>query len=890
MGYAFNTNIYKTQTSEIEVQMAQVIRNFALQHFGHCTCTTMSCCDLCHFLQLLENCSGFINYDNLLNKPHFLQSQAIDKNSPEEGQNTSRQANVAFDDDGEDPVTDIPFDMNHYRVDNSQSVDLGDYLSRPVKVYSKTWTVGSTLDITSDNFTPWLGFFSHTPILKKLDNYYMVRCNLHLKFVINASPFYYGAAIACYQPLTNFNPGPIVISTGQEMVQLSQRPHIWLYPQDSQGGEIKVPFLYHKNWLNATSATDLTNMGKVSLQSVGALLNANGLGVGDVEISCFAWATDVEVAGPTIALAVQSKGKKKSKDEYSQDGVVSKPASAVAHAAGLLKEVPIIGPFATATQHAAEAVASIASLFGFTNTPVIDDIHQFQPTPFPNLASTDIGMPIDKLTVDAKNELSIDPCISGVQIDDELLISNLVQREAWIFDNVWTAANTANTGLFHAFVSPMMLRNVVNAQDTLRYFTPCAYVNNLFGNWRGDMIFRFKFICSKFHRGRVQINWDPIGDIGVTGNYTTQTYSRIIDITEETDVEILVPYTQPTSYLKTPDFGTHFGKTDTGTTDVGTIFNGIITMRVLNKQTSPVASADIRYMVFVRGADNLEFANPRNLLGTLSPYATQSKPFDKQLDEKLLGVSSSEADKNLNLIYMGERVVSLRQLMRRQCKYRSLVGTTTASATDYVKFRHELSRLPIYPGFDTSGLDQATGLVSLVAESYNWVNWTPLTFISLCFVGIRGSIIYSLNVHSHDTCGHVSIDRREGDHTVTESTLTTTMNTLPLLKSRLVVQEENSSCGVTITNQQTQAGITALVPMYSRFKFLMNSSLYRTEGTSADGSNKDCVRVVHTHTNPDASARNVIADLYVGAGTDVSLIFFLNTPALWDYDSYPTPL
>jgi hypothetical protein len=209
-----------------------------------------------------------------------------------------------------------------------------------------------------------------------------------------------------------------------------------LYPQNSQGGEFTLPFLYHKNWLNATSSTDLENMGTILLNSFGTLKNANGLTTDSINIKVYAWAEDIEVAGPTIELAVQSGSgksvrKHKAKDDEYGKGIISKPASAIARAAGALSEIPIIGPFATATSYAAGAVADIASLFGYTNVPVIDDVQPFYSKPFPNLASTDIGTPVEKLTLDSKNELSIDPKITGVDVEDELTIRSFVSRSIY---------------------------------------------------------------------------------------------------------------------------------------------------------------------------------------------------------------------------------------------------------------------------------------------------------------------------------------------------------------------------------------------------------------------------------------------------------------------------
>jgi hypothetical protein len=814
---------------------------------------------------------------------------------------SGQEQNVGFSDLDNNVISNMPHPMDYTKVDTSQNVLLGKFLERPVQIFTKSWAIGDTLDYGSDGFDPWQLFFNKTSIKKKLDNYYMVRCNLHLKFVINASPFYYGCAIAAYQPLTTFTPGYIKISSGTslENVSLSQRPHIYLYPQDSQGGEMVLPFLYHKNWLDATSSDELTAMGSVELSSFSVLANANGVVGESIDIIVYAWAEDIEVAGPTVALAVQSRDRKSSKnakDEYEHEGVVSRPASAIARAAGQLEKVPIIGPFATATSYAAGAVADIASLFGYTNVPVIDDVHSFRNHPYPNLASTDIGTPVEKLTLDAKNELSIDPKITGVDINDELMISSFVSRESFLFESSWLASDATDTGLFYCKVGPGLLRAQVGTNQTYVWATPMRHVSLAFKYWRGDIIFRFKFICSQYHRGRVRINWDPHGDIGTAGDYTTETYTQIVDITQETDVEFRVPYTQTVSYLRTYTGNAEVvKKTDTSTTNIGTLFNGIITMRVLNPQTSPVSSANIKVLAFVRGADNLEFACPQQIDSTNTLYEVQSQDvkLDQGIEECNLGVQESIADPNINNVYMGECIKSLRQLFRRSNQYLRIIDPGTPSTGSLMNvFKSNISRIPLYPGFDTDGVHIATGLTDPVDKAYNFVNWSHASWFSPCFVGQRGSYIYTANPHFTNSLSSFSIMRSSEVH---DSTTFVQAGSYVMPDVRFVRYFtntsflQNGSAGVSMVNQRSLSGNMTLLPMYSEYKFISNGTAHRTNGFAADGTDEDCMTVQWTaETSTTTDSANMCVDLYVAAGTDFNLVFFLNVPTIIVYDSLPT--
>jgi hypothetical protein len=382
-------------------------------------------------------------------------------------------------------------------------------------------------------------------IKRKLDNYAFIKCNLKLKIIINASPFYYGVVLVSYKPLPEYNPSVTPSNSLFEFIPLSQRPHIYLYPQNCQGGSMTLPFIYNSQWL-PTTADGISSMGLLSYNSFYDLLNANSVAGSTCDISFYAWADDVEVAGPTTILSLQSTGV----DEYSHAGTISKPASAMARMTGSLSKVPVIGPFMTATSMGMGAISNIASLFGYTNVPVIDDVHYFKNTNLPHLAATDIGNPVDKLSVDSKNELSIDPSICGVSLSDELNIATFCGRESYVAEFNWASTKVPGDGLYNWHVLPNHFRYVVEPSQRVFYTTPSYMVSICFKYWRGDVIYRLKFICTQYHKGRVEISWSPTGYNFNVANSSNQIYTQILDITETTDVEFRVPYLQSTAYPK----------------------------------------------------------------------------------------------------------------------------------------------------------------------------------------------------------------------------------------------------------------------------------------------------------------------------------------------------
>lgn len=837
----------------------------------------------------------------------IVQSKETQMGEETEGSDMVQQENVGYSDMSAGMDVKLTHDVSYLRGDTSQNVELGNFLKRPVLINTTTWSVGNTLDIASNNFKPWHLFFNKAAIKRKLDNYYMLKCNLKLKFVINASPFYYSGILVTYQPLTQFNPAPIVISSAlQEYTCISQRPHCYLYPQTSQGANLTLPFLYHKEWLDATSATDLQDMGTIYFGSLAALRTANGIAGTGCTIQTYAWAEDVEIAGPTLSLSVQSKEKNFSKkavkskhknDEYQHEGTISKPASAIARATGLLGNLPVIGPFMTATSYAADAASNIASLFGYTNVPVIDDVHAFRSAPFPQFASTDIGTPIEKATLDSKNELSIDPRICGVDLDDELIISKFVSREAYLVSSFWQAAHPVDHQLFAARVQPTIFNAAATTGGYLHYPTPMDMVAQTFDYWRGDIEFRFKFLASAYHRGRVRISWDPHSDISTNSDNTTEIYTKIVDITEDSDVSFIVPYTQPTAYLPTSGEDKRF-RPYTPLTNVITNnawSNGTIVVRVLTQQTSPVASADVVMAVFCRGCPNLEFAGPKQIDNRFSPYVVQSKEvsYDDDYSNKMeMGVRPSNAYDEINLVYMGEKVESLRTLMRRTAKEQVYSNNATTTAVSRMVHSMERRRLPLYPGYDPNGIHSARNNANTANVSYNYVPWNSITWFSVCFVGNRGAINWTANNYSNDnmvvTLGRMDKDANALSASFAGSSSGTTLNENEIARE-ITVSDITGMSGIAVTTVSTQSSLNLSAPMYSRFKFLSNSVTTRTLGSSVDDTTRDGIHLSAERmptSEPTANSKS-INYLYCSAGTDYNLIFFLNCPTLYYYDAVP---
>jgi len=583
------------------------------------------------------------------------------------------------------------------------------------------------------------------------------------------------------------------------------------------------------------------------------------------------------------------------KDEYGK-GPVSKVASNIASFAGELENVPSIKPFATATSFVAEATGRIASFFGWSNPPVIDDVHAYRSTIFPNFSSPEISNPTEKLTLDPKNELTVDSRTVGLDGTDELTIPSITQRESYLGSFGMTQANASETLLWSAAVRPgqSWFDSTLNAWAA----TPMGHISQMFQYWRGDLIFRFKFIATKYHNGRVIISWDPFTDITAITDSETVNYTQVYDLSDGCDVEMRIPYMQETPFLKTFEFVTKYSSI-TPQTGVLNFDNGALTVRVLNELTAPDASSGIDCAVFVRAADNFELAAPQDI-PKYSYFEPQSKLVSFQLQSEVTKESSLETSRmtqqtdpvdHLYMVNMGERVKSIRTLLRRSAWSSTIrhqdIGTGTANV-ECVTLSAVLSRYPLQFGYDMQGVHQTS-----TTARFNYTNVHPMAYVAPCFLGQRGGTVISVNPSTDEGVNNLTVNRSQRTRTTgnyKEISSISTANDSVISRTILNSKMPENLAGGSITNIRTAAGLQCHVPFYSRYRFDDTDPARFRIGNSTLGTNTDSVSLGTNCAGTAVKINNTRYDIYYGAGIDYNLFFYLNVPVLYDQSTIPPAL
>lgn len=761
--------------------------------------------------------------------------------------------------------------------------EIQNFLSRPIKLATETWNVGSPLRLTF--IDPWGDFIRNARVKEKVAHFKLMNFDMNIKVVINGTPFHYGRALVYYTPLPMYDDVNDYAFTGltNDLFTLNtQKPHFFINPTECQGGEMVLPFFYPKANIDIVS-NDITNgVGLLQIDSINDLKHANGAS-DPITITVYGWASNVKLGVATQRTydnvdinpgLVQERA-----DEYGM-GPISKPATALASIAERLKDAPILGPYATATQIGANALAKVASIFGYSRTPILTT-SVYRPNTKGSFATSNQEDDVAKLSLDCKQELSIDPRIFGRDGQDELDILSIATRQSYLATFPWRVNASEETLLWNAYVTPSIHRsgNSETSGHIPHYYTALSFACLPFEYWRGSMLYRFQVVCSKYHRGRLRFVWDPVGlDNSLTESPDYNTAQQIIvDISETTDFVIKIGWGADTSFLEMDSvfspsqsyFGTGPLRYTTSSHVEGTRLpdmNGILRVYVVNELSVPgEVNNDIEINAYVSAGDDFELAVPTSdklsRLLLMSPERVQqpqnTNPFSALRREDVLeraddsnptemastleqpnnttpdatvGTAINTADKT-PLIHYGEVFRSFRSLLKRYSTHEKIRFGLEDNEESY----NLISRpsFPYFPSF-TYKVDDPPNEFSPVIQAPDNDGWdeqyrvftspTLMGYLGTAFVGWRGSTRWYIDVSNKEALLDSITVSRDSFNTVYNAVLSaggypgiTTYGFYEYMYD--IIAQLPGFDGVTVQIPDINPSVTFDVPFYSRFRF-----------------------------------------------------------------------
>lgn len=712
-----------------------------------------------------------------------------------------------------------------------RQIDLGKFLSRPIRIGQFGYS-GATTPLVPTEWSPWELFFNNPSIKRKTYNYGFFRGTLHVKFILNCSPFFYGSLMVCYAPIADFpiyNLGP----GNEAFIRGSQRQHIMLKPQDSQGGEMELPFFFHKKMCPLNSV-DTNGLGKLHIVPITQLRTSNGSPAPNITVTAYAWLTNVELAGTTA---------------YGQSADVSEEV------------IRISKGIAHSGEH---------------NT--------------------------DKLTVSKDANIKASPAFYNITDIDEMNIKYLCKKECIYRVLDLPLSTPINNRILAIKCRPTQYVTGVSSDGIKIFSTPMTYIGNLFKYWRGNVIYKFEFVKTKYHKGRIRMTYDPIlGSVPSGVDDANVRVTEIIDLELTDSFEFEVPFVSSFAWLRIPGLMStmeNFTTTTVGDYNPDQGFEvGTLQLSLETVITAPGVSDPLCILVSCRGADNIEFAQPVQLpeqivlrgQSSVTPVgfrAEDESQVESQMGDVDLGAIVSESEEDG---YMGESVTSLYQLCTRMNYFRNFCASVNIVADKMTIIQMNQSVVPWFRGWYNSGDYNPGSTFKMFVTPYyiEYVKLIPMTYLMPCFVGQRGGITW----YTKPVLFPGNVNYMGAYRTSTNANL---INTSPYdytqkWQAATAVTDwsmKNTTQGESLAADVVEPYFKITSPNYNHVKFYFNYP-YSRDKDEAYWTHRGLGYVITYFPEKDYGDNAVVMfEQHVAASSDWKLLYFVDCPPLIRLSTY----
>lgn len=737
-------------------------------------------------------------------------------------------------------------------ISDEDKTSLQNFMSRPIVINNTRWgAIDQFYDIN-----PWELFLANKRVANRISNFNMIRGKLKVRITISGNSFLYGRMIVAYLPFGNTD--NITAMTPLDINQwppFTNLPHILLDPNLSMGGEMELPFFWTQDYIDLTAsvAGGARNLGKLIFGTMVKLRHANAdlaVTLDYVNVTTYAWMEDVELSVPTnsnVSGLVAQAGKE-------EDSTVNKPISEactkIAALSSIIGRIPYLTPYASAVSMGAKFVGSVASIFGYSKPLLLTEAGPMIMRTTSNMATINNVDTSNKLALDIKQQMSLDPRLVGLGPADEMSFNYIATKESYFAKFNFTRAHLQDNCIFTTAVTPMICGKV---DTNVVYPAACCGVAMPFSFWTGDIILKFTVVSSSFHRGKLQFAYDP--------NYMGGTresnicYTQVLDIGTSKEIELCIGPSQAvlwrpidydwwnTTYF---DSGTGIGIAHRSN------FNGYISVFVVSELTTaspdPALDQDITILASVRAGDNFQVAVPNT-------YSTYYEIYPQSGGTEAHCVGLPQLPEDLYDKYHGEIIGSFRALLKRYVAYMRVVP----SASTYLSWTVEHYMYPLSRGLLLGNVPNP-GENTRVA--FTWIN-----YIMRSFAAHKGGMRWK--VMAHDIAGTLSVGNNpiitaNGFSNSYAVTITNSVDNTTFIRNFGLC----GNSGMVLSNLTVNPLVEVEIPFQCQYKLVPKSKDMYYQSLHSAG-----IRAVVMRSSTATSSTSSMM-FYVAAAEDFSVHYF----------------
>ena len=485
----------------------------------------------------------------------------------EEGlQDSSPSETTDVSQDVQAQVLSPPMPATHVPISNAAQTkhSLESILSRFVVIDSFDWSSAdpTLLDhITHDNILLRSHRFYEVPqvivekssiVREKLNNFYMMKCNVEIDVKVNSSRFMQGALLVSYYPGASRN--ETKYGASRALASVTSCPSRVLSLEKANAITLKVPYVYPTDYFNL--AEDSLDMGRVSIDVLVPLSSSVSSCKASVIVRARMCDIEVEAAtnnsvavNPAFYHVYLEEAEKKVTSlrlltqmghEDGTRGFIGNLASKVAGATGWISRV----------------ATHVANGFSKPTDAVLPQLVRHKLGRFMcNTEGKDTSVVLAQLV-----DNSIKPTTANPETVDEMSLEYIFQRSAITKRFAVDAVDFQDKKRMFSFGVGPVPEHSISPYATLS-LSSAFYAAALFKFWRGSMVYTFDVVKTEYHSGRfVAVFFPGILPDDVPSNLTdeiTTNYNVIYDLTAKTDDEystsnaLVTPFVSPHPWKRT---------------------------------------------------------------------------------------------------------------------------------------------------------------------------------------------------------------------------------------------------------------------------------------------------------------------------------------------------
>jgi len=770
---------------------------------------------------------------------------------------------------------------------DGQQHTIKSFLERPVQVASVDWSSTQAVLTRIISLSLPDGIINFSEFFQKIAGFMAFRATTVVRLQGNPTRFQQGRLLMTYFPQRQAN----FLKYNEAMASLtiaSQLPNVQFDPAKDSDIVLRIPFVSDQLYYNIVSGFSSV-WGQIDVIVYSPLLASTGHL--DCNLTMYVSFEDVEFEYPAaLSLAqpqaggVVSKVNRRSRVNVSESerDSVEKPISSWFNSTkdllNFAGKIPVISSVTQPAAWFAGVLANTAESFGFS-----------KPTAYPHPMNVHNKIMPYGINCDGQdnsfnyglsqaNEVSHLDGFAGTRSDD-MALSNILSISCFFTSITWLTSALTGALLFGARLGPSSFDAVssvtVNTVSrVVRVCPPMGYVAKHFSMYRGSIAFKFKFVKTEFHSGRLMFCFNPRADYNGTFSYSNAAFvhREIVDIRDVSEYTFVCKYASTEPFRRIYNSGVTATDSDSS---YGSVYVFVVNpleapdniTSSINIIVEPFCCSDfefagavpVTYQPYLNAA-NATAITPQVNLPNATPQAGDMDAFEQegQIDTQKqenapIGGSRIVPDGLVSALYCaGERIVSLRQVLKRASQWIYYNTSLTLTTTNYFIDPFRFSAMQIAPA-----VPMANG---------TYYTCDLVDYYAICYTFFRGSMRLK----------HVTVD--DAIRNLRTSIIPTfpTDSVLNSITSNVVNDNGQAGMPISITNANystNEIQIPYMAPSYASPTNVARSNA----PANRPANSKPCFQTILRYLNETTTHNTIAITTLRGIGEDFSFGFWTGT-------------